>query len=180
VPPIVENDPSLEFVELGNYKFHVRTVGDKRLPPVVVVHGGPGGKSKYLYSLQDLSRNHYVIFYDQRGTGLSPRVNKESLTLENSLDDLHRIVSHYGGGQQVKLIGIRGVRCLWSGIWASTRTEPATRWSSSQEFSILPPLWRSFVASRRLNPSGMRCRWRNASCSRRLFRTWTGTNTSTT
>ena len=105
VPPTVENDPSLEFVELENYKFHVRTVGDKQLPPVIVVHGGPGGDSKYLYPIQDLLRNHHVIFYDQRGTGLSPRVNKESLTLQSSLDDLHSIVIHYGGTGQVKLIG---------------------------------------------------------------------------
>lgn len=105
VPPTVANDPSLEFVELGSYRFHVRTVGDRKLPPIVVVHGGPGGDSKYLYPIQDLSSKHHVIFYDQRGTGLSPRVDKELLTLESSLDDLHRIVSHYGGGAPVKLIG---------------------------------------------------------------------------
>lgn len=105
VPPTVENDPTLEFVELAGYKFHVRTYGDKSLPPVVVVHGGPGGDSKYLYPIQDLAKNNFLIFYDQRGTGLSPRVEKESLTLESSLDDLHHIVRHYGGQGQVKLIG---------------------------------------------------------------------------
>ena len=97
VPTTVENDPSLEFVELQGYKFHVRTYGDKNMPPVIVVHGGPGGDSKYLYPIQDLARNQYVIFYDQRGTGLSPRINKETLTLESSLEDLHKLVSHYGG-----------------------------------------------------------------------------------
>ena len=105
VTPTVEFDPSLDFVELQGYRFHVRTFGDKQLPPVIVVHGGPGGDSKYLYPLQDLAKHHHVIFYDQRGTGLSPRVNKESLTLQSSLDDLHSIVSHYGGGAPVKLIG---------------------------------------------------------------------------
>jgi proline iminopeptidase len=105
VSPTVENDSSLEYVELGAYRFHVQTVGDRRLPPIIVVHGGPGGDSKYLYALQGLSGNHHVIFYDQRGTGLSPRVNKQSLTLESSLDDLHRIVSHFGGTVRVKLIG---------------------------------------------------------------------------
>jgi proline iminopeptidase len=105
VPPTVEYDPSLEFVELGSYRFHVRTFGDKRLPPVIVVHGGPGGDSKYLYPLRGLAKHHHVIFYDQRGTGLSPRVDKELLTLQSSLEDLHRIVSHYGGGGPVKLIG---------------------------------------------------------------------------
>ena len=105
VPATVESDPSLECVELQGYKFHVRTYGDKNMPPVIVVHGGPGGDSKYLYPIQDLAKNNYVIFYDQRGTGLSPRVNKEFLTLQSSLDDLHKVVSHYGGQGQVKLIG---------------------------------------------------------------------------
>jgi proline iminopeptidase len=105
VTPTVEFDPSLDFVELQGYRFHVRTFGDKQLPPVIVVHGGPGGDSKYLHPLEGLSRNHHVIFNDQRGTGLSPRVDKKSLTLESSLDDLHSIVGHYGGSAQVKLIG---------------------------------------------------------------------------
>lgn len=105
VTPTVDNDPTLDYVELQGYKFHVRTYGDKSLPPVVVVHGGPGGDSKYLYALQGLAKNNHVVFYDQRGTGLSPRVDKEALTLESSLDDLHAVVSHYGGQRQVKLIG---------------------------------------------------------------------------
>jgi proline iminopeptidase len=105
VAPTVEFDPSLDFVELQGYRFHVRTFGDEQLPPVIVVHGGPGGDSNYLYPLQGLAQHHHVIFYDQRGTGLSPRVDKASLTLESSLEDLHRIVSHYGAGGPVKLIG---------------------------------------------------------------------------
>lgn len=105
VPPTVQNDSTLTFVELNGYKFYVQTFGDPKLPPLIVVHGGPGGDSKYLYPIQDLSKNHYLIFYDQRGTGLSPRVDKASLTLESSLDDLHLLVNHYRGSGQVKLIG---------------------------------------------------------------------------
>jgi proline iminopeptidase len=105
VTPTVEFDASLEFVELHGYKFHVRTFGDKSHPPLIVVHGGPGGDSKYLAPLQALSKNNYVILYDQRGTGLSPRVKKDTLTLESSLDDLHAVVEHYAAQCQVKLIG---------------------------------------------------------------------------
>jgi proline iminopeptidase len=105
VPATVANDPSLQFVELAGYRFHVQTWGDAALPPIIVVHGGPGGDSKYLYPLQGLAEKHHVVFYDQRGTGLSPRVDKRLLTLQGSLDDLHSIVTHYGGQRQVKLIG---------------------------------------------------------------------------
>ena len=84
--PTVDNDPTLAYVDLQGYKFHVRTYGDKSLPPVVVVHGGPGGDSKYLDALQGLAQSHHVVFYDQRGTGLSPRVNKEALTPKDEDD----------------------------------------------------------------------------------------------
>ncbi|MDH4133634.1 MAG: alpha/beta fold hydrolase, partial [Gammaproteobacteria bacterium] len=73
--------------------------------PVIVVHGGPGGDYEYLRSLQALSKDYRVIFYDQRGTGLSPRVDKKSLTLEQNLDDLNDIVDHFSNGRKVKLIG---------------------------------------------------------------------------
>jgi proline iminopeptidase len=105
VTPTVEFDPTLLFVQLHGYKFHIRTFGDKTRTPPIVVHGGPGGDSKYLYPLQDLAKDNYVIFYDQRGTGLSPRVKQETLTLESSLDDLHAMVEHYGEYGKVKLIG---------------------------------------------------------------------------
>ena len=105
VPPTIEHDPRLDFVALDGHKFHIRTVGNSALPPVIVVHGGPGGDSKYLYPIQDLAKDHFVVFYDQRGTGLSARVDPSELTLESSLEDLHRIVSHYGKNRPVKLIG---------------------------------------------------------------------------
>ena len=105
VTATVENDASLPFVELQGYKFHVRTFGDKNLPPLIVVHGGPGGDSKYLYPLQSLAKSHHVVFYDQRGTGLSPRVDKQSSTLQSSLEDLHLIVNHFGNNKPVRILG---------------------------------------------------------------------------
>jgi proline iminopeptidase len=101
----VEFDHSLDFVELDGYKFHVKTFGDKNNLPVIVVHGGPGGDSNYLYGLSELSKSYYVIFYDQRGTGLSPRMPKENLNLESSLNDLNLFVEHYRKGKKIKLIG---------------------------------------------------------------------------
>lgn len=105
LPSTVENDPTLEFVQINNYKFHIKTFGQKNNPPVLIVHGGPGGDSKYLYPLKELAKNYYVIFYDQRGTGLSPRVPKEDLTLESSLEDLNQIVEYYKKDGKIRLIG---------------------------------------------------------------------------
>ncbi len=105
VPATVTHDASLQFVELDGYKFHVRTFGDANAPPVIVVHGGPGGDLHYLLPIQDLAKDFFVVLYDQRGSGLSPRVPKGELTFESSLEDLHRIVRHYGQNRQVKLVG---------------------------------------------------------------------------
>jgi proline iminopeptidase len=105
VPATVTHDPSLQFVELDGYKFHVRTFGDASAPPVIVVHGGPGGDLKYLLPIRDIAKDFFVIFFDQRGTGLSPRVPKGELSMETSLDDLHRVVRHYAQNCKVKLVG---------------------------------------------------------------------------
>jgi proline iminopeptidase len=105
MPATVADDPSLAYVELGGYKFHVRTFGDETSPPVIVVHGGPGADSTYLTTLRDLAQSHYVILYDQRGTGLSARVDQSELTLERSLADLGLFVEHFGNAGPVRLIG---------------------------------------------------------------------------
>ena len=105
MPATVAYDPTLPFVDLGGYKFHVRTFGNASAPPVIVVHGGPGGDLKYLLPIQDLAKDFYVIYYDQRGAGLSPRVLNDELTLEISLEDLHKIVRHYAQNRKVKLVG---------------------------------------------------------------------------
>jgi proline iminopeptidase len=52
-----------------------------------------------------LAKDCRVIFYDQRGSGLSPRVDKKLLTMEQNLDDLKAVVDHFSNGKKVKLIG---------------------------------------------------------------------------
>lgn len=105
VPRTVQFDASLPYTEINGYKFHTEVFGKPDATPVIVVHGGPGGDYEYLKSLQGLAKDYRVIFYDQRGTGLSPRVAKQSLTMEQNLDDLKSVVEHFSKGKKVKLIG---------------------------------------------------------------------------
>nr|MCP3851635.1 alpha/beta fold hydrolase [Gammaproteobacteria bacterium] len=105
VPKTVQQNKAISFTEIDGYRFHTESYGDSNSSKIIVVHGGPGADYEYLKPLKDLSNNHQVIFYDQRGTGLSPRVDKNSLTLEQNLDDLHSIVKHFSNKNKVKLIG---------------------------------------------------------------------------
>ena len=105
VPDTVATDPTIPHVEIDGVTFHADTFGDPANPVVVVVHGGPGGDYGYLLNLHQLEDDYFVVFYDQRGAGLSPRVDAAELTLQSSIDDLHRMVTHYGRGEPVRLIG---------------------------------------------------------------------------
>jgi len=105
VPQTAAQDASIPSVTLDGVTFHAETFGDPASPAVIVVHGGPGADYRYLLNLQELSDEYYVVFYDQRGSGLSPRVDPSELTLDTSIEDLDRIVEHYGNGEPVNLVG---------------------------------------------------------------------------
>jgi proline iminopeptidase len=105
VPQTVEFDNSLPYTEINGYKYHTETFGNPDSTAVIAIHGGPGQGYEYMKCLKQLSNTYHVIFYDQRGAGLSPRVDKKYLTIEQSIDDLHSIVEYFSNGKKVKLIG---------------------------------------------------------------------------
>lgn len=105
VPKTVSDDPSLPRVAINGKVFHAETYGNFSNVAVIIVHGGPGWDYRGLLPLKALSDKHYVVFYDQWGTGLSQRVDPRELTLESSLEDLDAIVDHFGNGKKVDLIG---------------------------------------------------------------------------
>ena len=101
----VEQDPSIPHIKINNTVFHSETFGNDTNEVVVVIHGGPGNDFRYLLPIKQLSDNYYVVFYDQRGSGLSPRVPAEELSLESSLEDLNNIINYYAPVRKVNLIG---------------------------------------------------------------------------
>jgi proline iminopeptidase len=105
VADTVVTDWSLRRVAVDGLLLHVETFGEAGRPVVVVVHGGPGNDARYLLPLQALADRYQVVFYDQRGSGLSERVSDERLTLEAFYADLDAIVDRYGGGKPVRIIG---------------------------------------------------------------------------
>ncbi len=105
VPRTVMDDPSLPNATIAGVRLHVRTAGDPARPTVIVLHGGPGNDSRYLLPLAALADEYHVVFYDQRGSGLSERVSDDRLRLEGFYEELDGIVDRYGGGRPVALVG---------------------------------------------------------------------------
>jgi len=105
VPRTTALDPAVPAVRLGDYTFHAETFGSPEKPPLIVIHGGPGGDYAYLLSLKGLADEYHVLFYDQRGSGLSPREEHPDPSIEAFVRDLDGWVDRHGGGRQVRLVG---------------------------------------------------------------------------
>ena len=65
---------------------------------VIVLHGGPGFTSDYLdKDLDPLSRQHTLIFFDQRGTGRSTLVTDSvALDAQRFAEDVEAVRRHFG------------------------------------------------------------------------------------
>lgn len=105
VPATVASDPSLPRIEVNGAVFHAEAFGDPSNPTIIVVHGGPGGDYRALLPLRALADRFHVVFYDQRGSGLSTRVPADQLNLDTMVADLGAMVALYDQGQGVHLIG---------------------------------------------------------------------------
>ncbi len=115
VAKTVEQDPSLPHFTVGGVVLHGETFGSPEDPTVIAVHGGPGLDYRNLLPLKALSDEFFVVLYDQRGTGLSPRVDDDELTLDSYLADLDALVERYSPGRKVNLIGHS-----WGGMLVSS------------------------------------------------------------
>jgi proline iminopeptidase len=108
VPRTVAEDPDLPHIEIAGTLLHAEAFGDPSAPIVMVLHGGPGGDYRDLLPLRALSDDGFrVVFWDQRGAGLSQRHDAGSYTLTGYLDDLRLVIEHYTvtPGQPLVFIG---------------------------------------------------------------------------
>jgi proline iminopeptidase len=106
VSRLVTDDPSLPSETIAGVRLHMRVAeGPESAPTIVVLHGGPGGDFRSLQALDALSDQFRVVFYDQRGAGLSERVSDEMLTLRGHLEELRAVIDLVSPDQPPILIG---------------------------------------------------------------------------
>ena len=105
LPATVDDDPTVPHIVVNDRAFHSETFGDPARPTMIVLHGGPGGDYRYLLDLQAFADRYFVVFYDQRGSGLSTRIGADALTAQDMVDDLDAIAGHYSPDRPVTLIG---------------------------------------------------------------------------
>jgi proline iminopeptidase len=120
VPRTVDEDPTIPSIALAGTVFHYETFGDPGKPAIIILHGGPGRDYRDQLPLNDrydgyaLADDHFVVFWDQRGMGLSRRHDCGVYTLERMDADLDALVDRVSPGRPVVLIGHS-----WGGMYAT-------------------------------------------------------------
>lgn len=114
VAKTVDQESSLPSITVNGAMLHSEAFGNRDSTLVVCIHGGPGSDYRYMLNCKDLADHGYrVVFYDQRGSGLSQRFSKDSYValgtgaLDVLYDELTGVIAHYrtSSNQKVFLIG---------------------------------------------------------------------------
>jgi len=91
--PFFAKEPDFEtrYIQNGDTKLFCRTIGSG--PPLIIIHGGPGGSQNYLLPhMATLAKTNFVIFYDQRGCGNSSGpINDETINIDHFVEDIEAI-----------------------------------------------------------------------------------------
>jgi len=95
VPKTVDDDPTLDYIEVNGTKLHVETYGDPVDPVIIFLHGGPVDDFRSLRRLRGLQDEYYCVFYDQRGGGLSRRHDPDDISVDLFISDLDAIIEKY-------------------------------------------------------------------------------------
>lgn len=133
LPLSCTNTPTIEegHLEINGTSLFFKTMGSGE--PIVVLHGGPGfDHRQFLPYIWELSEQHKVILFDQRGTGLSSGpVDATSISVDTFIADIEGIrdafdiekmnlLGHSWGGILAMYYGIRHPENLNSLILCST------------------------------------------------------------
>jgi proline iminopeptidase len=101
VPGTVDDDPSLPRVELNGTVLHAEDFGPAGAPMIVAMHSGPGGDYRQHLPYAALADDGYhVVFWDQRGSGLSRRHDASDYSLEVYLEDLRLVIEEFSAGDE--------------------------------------------------------------------------------
>jgi proline-specific peptidase len=102
------------FIDVPGGKVFYRVMGGGDRTPLILLHGGPGGRSCAFEVLSELAADRKVIRYDQLGSGKSERPNDLSLwTTARFVEELHAVRT---------ALGLREVHILghsWGGTLAT-------------------------------------------------------------
>ena len=108
VPATVVDDPYLPQIQIyvaGHTRsIHIETFGNPDNPKLFILHGSLGDYRAFL-PYQILSDKYFVVMWDQRGTGLSERINKSEISYGSMIEEIDAIKAIYAPNEKITLFG---------------------------------------------------------------------------
>lgn len=115
VPKTVDQNPLMPSISVNGALLHSEAFGPEDSSLIICIHGGPGGDYRYMLNCKTLATKGFrVVFYDQRGAGLSQRFPKSWYKSQGSdainkifYDELKGVIAHYktSASQKIILLG---------------------------------------------------------------------------
>ncbi len=97
--------PPGELVDIGGFKLHINSTGEKNKLPTLVIEGGNGMASEYYHWLSEELKDHMrVVRYDRAGIGYSD-VSNTSRDPETIAHELHALLEQAGESPPYILAG---------------------------------------------------------------------------
>src|SRR5262249_47797988 len=93
------------FIAAPGGEVYYRVLGSGTKPPLLLLHGGPGGPSCGFMALADLASDRPLVLYDQLGSGRSQRPNDTTLWRADRFVDEVGAVRDALGLRRVHLLG---------------------------------------------------------------------------
>lgn len=103
LPKTADQDSALSSILVNGALLHSEAFGPIDSTLIICIHGGPGGDYRYMLNCKSLATKGYrVVFYDQRGAGLSQRFPKNWYLSQGNdamnkifYDELREVIAHY-------------------------------------------------------------------------------------
>ncbi|GAB1484318.1 hypothetical protein MASR2M78_31360 [Treponema sp.] len=126
VPQTADQDPRIPAIALnisGHRRLvHIETFGNPSDPAVLVLHGSLGD-FRALKPLKALAESgYYLVFWDQRGNGLSERITESEYTEESILAEIDAIAAYFSPGKPFRMVG-HSFGAMYTSLYLSVHPE---------------------------------------------------------
>lgn len=125
VPPTADEDdnlPRTRIVVAGHdVAVHLETMGDPTSPALFVMHGSLAD-FRALRPFEALADDYYVVMWDQRGNGLSQRIDESEISDEAMVEEIDALKAQYSPNAPVTLLG-HSFGAMYASLYMSRRPE---------------------------------------------------------
>jgi len=109
VPPTADEDPRLPQLAVDvagrSRVLHLEALGDPSAPALFVLHGSFTDYRGLRPLAVELSSRYHVVIWDQRGAGLSERIDEGEFSIDSAIEEIEAVREVFAPNEPVTLVG---------------------------------------------------------------------------